>query len=100
RASVFYVSLLAWVGCWVDAFDQAKWWGDDHAIKVRIYEYGRNPTGMQGARYALGALGAGKPALERVRVGAAFAAGGHREVGGVATRHCQAAPRLPPPTCV
>src|SRR5262249_7640756 len=31
------------------------------------------------------------PALERVRVGAAFAAGGHREVGGVATRHCQAA---------
>jgi len=91
RASVFYVSLLAWVGCWVDAYDQAKWWGDDQAIKVRIYDYGRNPTGMQGARYALGALGAGKPALERMRVGAAFVAGGHREVGGVATRHCQAA---------
>jgi HD-GYP domain-containing protein (c-di-GMP phosphodiesterase class II) len=94
RANVFYVSLLSWVGCWVDAYDQAKWWGDDHSIKVKIYEYGRNPTGLQGARYAIGNLGDGKPTLERMRLRAAFVAGGSREVGDVATRHCGAAREL------
>ena len=94
RADVFYVSLLAWVGCWVDAYDQAKWWGDDQSIKVKIYDHGRNPVGLQAARYAIGELGAGKPSLERMRVRAAFVAGGRREVDGVATRHCQAAREL------
>ena len=31
---VYYTSLLAWVGCHVDAYEQAKWFGDDMALKT------------------------------------------------------------------
>src|SRR5438876_3680461 len=33
RAVVYYVALLAWVGCHVDAYEQAKWFGDEMALK-------------------------------------------------------------------
>ena len=31
---VYYTSMLAWVGCHVDAYEQAKWFGDDLALKA------------------------------------------------------------------
>ena len=34
RAVVYYVGLIAWVGCHVDAYEQAKWFGDDMALKA------------------------------------------------------------------
>src|SRR3954471_15154325 len=34
RSVVYYVSLIAWVGCHVDAYEQAKWFGDDLALKA------------------------------------------------------------------
>ena len=34
RAVVYYVGLLGWVGCHVDAYEQAKWFGDDLALKA------------------------------------------------------------------
>src|SRR5919199_5451761 len=34
RAVVYYSGLLAWVGCHTDAYEQAKWFGDDIAIKA------------------------------------------------------------------
>ncbi len=33
RVVVYYVGLLAWVGCHVDAYEQAKWFGDDTVFK-------------------------------------------------------------------
>ena len=34
RGVVYYVGLIAWVGCHVDAYEQAKWFGDDMALKA------------------------------------------------------------------
>ena len=34
RAVVYYAGLLGWVGCHVDAYEQAKWFGDDQALKA------------------------------------------------------------------
>jgi hypothetical protein len=34
RAVVYYVGLLAWVGCHADAYEQAAWFGDDIARKA------------------------------------------------------------------
>jgi hypothetical protein len=33
RETLYYAGLLAWVGCHVDAHEQAKWFGDDLAFK-------------------------------------------------------------------
>ena len=33
REAVYFGSLVAWVGCHVDAYEQAKWFGDETALK-------------------------------------------------------------------
>jgi alkylhydroperoxidase family enzyme len=33
RAVVYYTALLAWVGCHVDAHEQARWFGDELVMK-------------------------------------------------------------------
>src|SRR5437763_1470491 len=33
QSVLYYTSLLAWVGCHIDAYEQAKWFGDDLALK-------------------------------------------------------------------
>src|SRR5438105_13759307 len=46
RAVVYYSGLLAWVGCHTDAYEQAKWLGDDMAVKSDAhyaYDFTRRP---------------------------------------------------------
>ena len=33
---MYYVGLIAWVGCHIDAYEQAKWFGDDMALKADV----------------------------------------------------------------
>ena len=33
REAVFFGSLVVWVGCHVDAYEQTKWFGDEMALK-------------------------------------------------------------------
>src|SRR5216110_3665751 len=47
RASVYYTALLINVGCHTDAHEQAKWFGDDLALKSDKYVYGLR--GLRGA---------------------------------------------------
>src|ERR1700742_484694 len=39
RSTLYYSSLLVNVGCHVDAHEQAKWFGDDIALKANKYRY-------------------------------------------------------------
>src|SRR5438105_15749448 len=39
RAVVYYTALLVNVGCHTDAHEQAKWFGDDFAVKAVKYEH-------------------------------------------------------------
>ena len=39
RAGVYYTSLLISVGCHTDAYEQAKWFGDDIDLKATKFEY-------------------------------------------------------------
>src|SRR6476620_4631545 len=44
RVAVYYSGLLAWVGCHTDAYEQAKWFGDDLFVKREAhyrYDFGR-----------------------------------------------------------
>jgi hypothetical protein len=86
RGVVYYVGLLAWVGCHVDAYEQAKWFGDDTVFKSdsRRYDTGRPlPT----ARFVLGHLGSDRGLLERVRCGVAFLGDGRRAVLDMIENH-------------
>src|SRR5262249_40277477 len=40
RSAVYFTALLINVGCHADAHEQAKWFGDDLAVKANKYEHG------------------------------------------------------------
>jgi HD-GYP domain-containing protein (c-di-GMP phosphodiesterase class II) len=86
RGVVYYVGLLAWIGCHVDAYEQAKWFGDDTVFKgdQRRYDIGRP---LPAAAFVLGHLGSGRGWLERARLGAAFIGDGRRAVQDMIENH-------------
>jgi HD-GYP domain-containing protein (c-di-GMP phosphodiesterase class II) len=85
RAAVYYTALLVNVGCHTDAHEQAKWFGDDFALKATKYEYKMPSVGGAAAMVRL--LGSGNPPLHRFRIGLEYAVSGHREVDKMVEYH-------------
>jgi HD-GYP domain-containing protein (c-di-GMP phosphodiesterase class II) len=92
RAVVYYTALLVNVGCHSDAYEQAKWFGDDIGVKATKYDHaGRGIASMVSM---VRRLGAGNPPLHRLRVGLEFAISGHRDFDGLLAIHAQIAASL------
>jgi HD-GYP domain-containing protein (c-di-GMP phosphodiesterase class II) len=85
RAVVYYTALLVDVACHTDAHEQAKWFGDDIALKSGKYDH--EPGSLRGAAAGMRLLGSGNPPLHRFRLGLEFALSGHREVNGMIEHH-------------
>ena len=89
RATVYYAALLTWVGCHVDAYEQAKWFGDDLALKADF------PLADEhGTAFVLKHLGAGRPFLDRARLGVTFLGDGRRAADSILDNHRLAAEEL------
>jgi HD-GYP domain-containing protein (c-di-GMP phosphodiesterase class II) len=86
RQVVYYVGLIAWVGCHVDAYEQAKWFGDDTVLKgdSRKVDMGRN---LPAAVFVLGHLGHGQTLLSRAQLGLAFLGDGRRAADDMLENH-------------
>jgi hypothetical protein len=75
RAAVYYTALLVNVGCHTDAHEQAKWFGDDIALKADKY----GPHDLRSKRSMVSGLrriGSGNPSLQRFRIGLGFVLSG------------------------
>jgi HD-GYP domain-containing protein (c-di-GMP phosphodiesterase class II) len=92
RAVVYYTALLINVGCHSDAHEQAKWFGDDIALKSGKYDH--ELRSVRAAMAGMRRLGSGRPPLHRFRVGLEFALSGHREVDGMIAHHAAIARSL------
>ena len=92
RMAVYYTALLVNVGCHADAHEQAKWFGDDIALKSGKYVH--EVGSVRGALAAMRLVGAGNPPLHRFRVGLEFAVSGHRQLDGMITQHARLAGTL------
>ncbi len=93
RVAVYYTALLVNVGCHSDAHEQAKWFGDDIAMKADTYAYGLH--GAQGAiatirRFASGVDGV----ADKLRLVGEFATSGRHELDAMITHHAEMARRL------
>ena len=66
RAALYYVALLAWVGCVADSYEVATWFGDDIAFRADSYEV--DLAGLPMLGFMLRHVGAGSPALHRLRL--------------------------------
>ena len=93
KCVVYYAALLVNVGCHADAHEQAKWFGDDIALKSSKYSE-HDPRSLRAAATGLRLIGSGNPPLHRFRVGLEFAMHGYREVAGMIETHSQIAQSL------
>src|SRR4051794_21638552 len=92
RAVVYYTALLVNVGCHSDAYEQAKWFGDDIALKSNKYEH--EPRSLRMAASSMRFIGSGHPPLHRFRLGLEFVVSGHREVDRMIEHHAAIARTL------
>ena len=92
RQTVYYTALLVNVGCHSDAHEQAKWFGDDIALKKN--KYAQQQRSLAGAVATLRLVGSGNPPLHRFRVGLGFAMSGWRELDGMIEQHSNLARSL------
>jgi HD-GYP domain-containing protein (c-di-GMP phosphodiesterase class II) len=92
RAVVYYTALLINVGCHADAHEQARWFGDDIAVKAVKYRH--ELRSVRTAAASMRMLGAGNPPLHRLRVGLEFALSGHREMEDTIAHHAAMARAL------
>jgi len=76
REVTYYSGLLAWVGCHVDAYEQAKWFGDDIALKAEqavIFADEESPAFLLGGYRIVSSAFKDRPQLEeRFRAGEGF----------------------------
>lgn len=86
RPTLYYTSLIAWVGCHADSYELAKWFGDDIALKSELY--GVDMAGLPLALFMLRRVGRGRPPLARARTAGAFVAGGWRDLEPSSQTHC------------
>src|SRR5262249_33726283 len=88
RSVVYYSGLLAWVGCHTDAYEQAKWFGDDlHAMSDAHYSYDMGKAGPALAFLLRHVGGPSRPLVERARTGVAFLGEGRRSMMALAENH-------------
>ncbi len=92
RVAVYYTALLITVGCHSDAHEQAKWFGDDIALKADKYDY--DVHSLRAVAASIRRIGSGHPPAQRLRVGFEFARSGFREVSDMINQHAALAQSL------
>ena len=89
QAAAYYVSLLAWMGCVADSHELTQWFGDDLQLRADSYHVDKAGPGM--ARFLLGHLAQGQPALQRISMVGRFLAQGVADMPKLFVSHCQTA---------
>ena len=86
RAALYYVALLAWVGCVADSYEVATWFGDDIAFRADSYEV--DLAGLPMLGFMLRHVGAGSPAPHRLRLASTLIATRGQAVRRGLMSHC------------
>lgn len=92
RAALYYVVTLAWVGCVADTPEVATWFGDDIAFRADSYEV--DLAGLPMLGFMLRHVGAGSPALHRIRLAANLVVTGGKAIQRGLMSHCITTSRM------
>lgn len=87
RSSLFYITLLGWVGCIADSYEAAAWFGDDIDYRAGVYDVDLKPLPFLG--YLLHRAGSGEAVPRRLAKRGAVLATGARGVQDALRAHCQ-----------
>ncbi len=89
RAALYYVAMLAWVGCTADSHELSDLFGDDLALRAGAHEVDLAGLPMMG--FLLRRVGTGRPPLRRAQMAVSLVANGGRAASEAMTAHCQVA---------
>ncbi len=92
RDDIYWVSLLAMVGCTADSYELRQIWGDDLALRAGMFEAG--PSEFAIGRYFLSRAGSDGGAARRARSRANLLVSGLRAVTASLATHCQVTGQL------
>jgi len=92
RAALYYTTTLAWVGCVADTPEVATWFGDDIAYRGDSYQV--DLAGLPMLGFMLRHVGAGSPALHRVRLAAGLVVTGGKAIERGLMSHCLTTARM------
>ncbi len=86
EAALYYVAMLAWVGCVADTPEVASWFGDDIAFRRDSYDV--DLAGLPMFKYALARVGTGSPAAKRLKLAGTLIMTGGKPVERGLMSHC------------
>ncbi len=92
RGALYYMATLAWVGCVADTPEVATWFGDD--IAYRGDSYRTELAGLPMLGFMLRHVGAGRPAMDRLRLAANLVAMGSTAIERGLLSHCLTTARM------
>jgi HD-GYP domain-containing protein (c-di-GMP phosphodiesterase class II) len=92
KATVYYTTLLMWIGCHADSQEYSRWFGDD--ISVRRDAYLVDWAGLSYLRFLFGNVARGEPLGQRVRVMATLMRDARGQLGNLIHSHCTSAAAL------
>ncbi len=86
RADLYYIAVLAWVGCVADTPEVAGWFGDD--IAFRADSFGVDFAGLPALAFLVRHAGAGHSAWDRLRLATTLVATGATGIERGLVSHC------------
>lgn len=92
KATVYYTTLLMWIGCHADSHEYARWFGDDIAVRREAYLV--DWSGMPYLRFLLGNVARGEPLGERMRAMATLMRDARGQLATLIHSHCTSAAAL------
>ncbi|MCS5718755.1 LuxR C-terminal-related transcriptional regulator [Herbiconiux sp. CPCC 205763] len=92
KSTVYYTTLLMWIGCHADSHEYARWFGDDIAVRREAYLV--DWSGMPYLRFLVGNVARGEPLGERVRVMATLMRDARGQLATLIHSHCASAALL------
>lgn len=92
QATVYYTTLVMWIGCHADSQEYARWFGDD--IAVRRDAYLVDWSGLPYMRFLLGNVARGEQLGQRVKVMATLLRDARGQLTTMIHSHCASAAAL------
>jgi hypothetical protein len=87
RAELYYLSLMAWVGCMADSSETSAWFGDDLAFRADVAR--ADTTGWPMLWFLLRRAGSGAPPWRRARMATALVLPGGPDLARSMAANCQ-----------
>ncbi|OBI06017.1 LuxR family transcriptional regulator [Mycolicibacter heraklionensis] len=92
RDSIYYTTLIMWIGCHADSHEYARWFGDD--ISVRNDSYFVDWSGLPYQRFLLSNAARGEPWTQRVKTISAMVLNARGHLSQLVHSHCTSAALL------